>query len=194
MLRFAGGQYDVTADDRLWLLRAVAAEGPPSEMVARTLVNGFARARGERAFRGSLEDWVRSYAQPVNPRWYVTGDKFRAQLAAAPAEERATLTRLARNRETVHSQRSTFAAGIEQAVDQALTTPFASDVTDYAAPTLDASQKGYIARSIPRQGENAFWTRAAGWTGYIATGRDGGGPMVALALIAAAWLLLRGRA
>jgi hypothetical protein len=195
MLRFQGGQYAVTPEDRLWLLRAVQAEGPPQLQVARALVNGFAWARGTGKWKGSLMGWVRAYAQPVNSRWFTSGDKFKAQHAAAPEAERAGLMRLAYRREAEHSTRTSFTAAVEGAVNDALSSPWASDVTDYAAPTLDASKKGMVARSVVKKGENRFWTRAVGWTGYIATeGGAAGGAGVALALLALGWLLMRGRA
>lgn len=195
MLRFSGGSYAVTSDDKLWLLRAVQAEGPPQAQVARALVNGFAWARGNGRFAGSLASWVRAYAQPVNPRWYVGGARFRAAYAVAPAEEQPVLLRLAQRRESEHSTRVDFTPDVQEAVREALESPWASDVTDYAAPTLDASRKGYVARSVPRKGENRFWTRAVGWTGYIATegGAAVGGAGVALAMLALGWLLWRGR-
>ncbi len=196
MLRYQGGQYSITSEDRLWLLRAVQAEGPPQLQVARALVNGFAWARSQRKYQGSLMAWVRSYAQPVNSRWYTSGDLFKKQLAEAPAEERAALTRRAYAREAEHSTRREFAPDVERAVDEALSTPWTSDVTDYAAPTIDATRKGYVARSIPKKGENRFWTRAVGWSGYVASGLSKGGGMgvAAILILGGVWLLTRGRA
>lgn len=194
MLRFQGGQYQVTAEDRMWLLRAVAAEGPPQLQVARALVNGFAWARSTGKWKGSLMGWVRAYAQPVNSRWYTSGDLFKAQLAAAAPADRAELTRRAYKRESELSTRTSFPAVVEGAVNEALSSPWASDVTDYAVATIDATAKGYVPRSVVRKGENRFWTRAVGWTGYIATeGGGAGGAGVALALLALGWLLMRGR-
>lgn len=206
MLRFQGGQYSVTDADRLWLSRAVEAEGPPRDRVARALVNGFAYARSKGKYSGSLMGWVRAYAQPVNSRWFTSGDLFKKHLAQAPAEERAELTRRAYTREAKHATRTEFTPETVAAVNEALSGVYASDVTDYAAATLDATHKGYVPRSVAKVGENRFWTRAVGWTGYrwVDGGSDGTSPagggggagsggLVAVVLLAAAWALFRGR-
>ncbi len=196
MLKYQGGTYGVTEADRLWLMRAVQAEGPPQLQVARALVNGFAWARANKKWAGSLMGWVRSYAQPVNSRWFTTGDLFKKQLEAAPdALVAATLTRRAWERESKHATRTVFTPDVEAAVNEALTTAWPSDVTDYAAPSVDAAKKGYVSRSAPKAGENRFWTRAVGWTGYVGNGwAGGGGAGVALALLVGLWLLTKGRA
>ncbi len=196
MLKYQGGTYGVTEADRLWLMRAVQAEGPPQLQVARALVNGFAWARAHRKWAGSLMGWVRAYAQPVNSRWFTSGDLHKKQVAeVADAAARAQLERRAYEREAKHATRQAFAPEVEAAVNEALTTPWASDITDYAAPAVDASKKGYVARSAPRPGQNRFWTRAVGWTGYVGNGwASGGGAGVALALLVGLWLLTKGRA
>lgn len=195
-LVFEGGTYEPNDDDRLWLLRAVAAEGPVAVDVARALVNGFVLVRS-RGYASSLSRFVRAYAQPVNPRWFQTGDLFQKAYARASADAKPALLSQAKRRESEHSMRVLFPAAVELAVSQALQRPFPSDVTDYAAPDLDATRKGYVARSPAVPGRNRLWTRRAGWAGYavdVATGPAGGGAVVAVLLVAAAWFLLRGRA
>jgi hypothetical protein len=176
-------RYEPTSTDRVWLLRAVAAEGKPHAGVAQALVNLFMLRRS----RGSLQTLatlVRSYAQPVNPRWFTSGDLFKA--APRTAAQRMT----ALQRENVHSVRTAFPSYVLAAVDDALARSFPSDVTDYAAPDVDASAK-YESRSEPTAGENRFWSRAPGWAGYMANAAGAPmWPMLDLAIFAAAFFLL----
>jgi hypothetical protein len=134
----------------------------------------------------TLAQLVRSYAQPVNPRWFVTGDLYLAKLRTEAEHARALA------RERVHSARTSFDAGVERAVAAALARPFLSDVTDYAGPTVDASAR-YVARSPVVPGENRFWTRAAGWPGYVVDGAGGAawGPLAVVLVLG--WFALRGR-
>lgn len=200
----SGKQYALTAGDRLWLLRAVQAEGPVQSQVAEALVNLFAYRLDARAqnpsSRGlaeatSLQSLVRAYAQPVNPRWYAGGDLHRAALAKASAQsERSKLQAAAVKRERVHSTRTVFDAPVIAAVDSALRGRHATDVTDYAAQHIDARPKGYEARSEPRQGVNRLWTREPGWSGYAASAAAwgaSGGVLVAVALAVVAWWAVR---
>lgn len=168
-LVFVGGRYDVTGADRLWLTRAVEAEGPPQLGVAQALVNGFCAMQSKGRWRKPLADWVRAYAQPVNPRWYVGGDLYLLAWHSADASERLYAQRAAHAREVKHSARTQFSAPVLAAVQLALSTTFASDVTDYAAPHIDATGKGYVPRSAPLRGINRMWSRLPGWTGYTAT-------------------------
>jgi hypothetical protein len=177
--------YVPTPADVLWLRRAVEAEGKPRALVARALVNlhMLQRARGASQ---SLAASVRAYAQPVNARWFPDGDLFRAKVRTAAELERA------RTRETVHATRTSFSAETVRAVDDALRSGCASDVTDYAASNVDASGK-YVARSAPAPGENRFWTRAAGWPGYVVDGA-GGAALAPLAMVLVfGWFALRGK-
>lgn len=167
--------YVVTEEDKLWLSRAVAAEGKPYAQVARALVNLFMLQRSKGNTQ-SLAQLVRAYAQPVNPRWFPGGDLFLAKSQRTPLDESQ-----ARARETVHSARTSFAPQVRDAVLDAVLTPYPSDVTDYAVPSLDGSAKGYVARSAPVRGENRFWTRAPGWRGYFVAG----GLLVPLILLVA---------
>jgi len=168
--------YEPTAEDRLWLLRAVEAEGSPRSMVARALVNLFVHQRTTGGKR-TLAQVVRAYAQPVNPRWFEDGDLF---LSKPRTEQERTL---ARKRKALHSTRTVFSPQTVAAVREALSTSWLSDVTDYAAPNVDATDKGYTPRSEKRAGENRFWTRVPGWAGYAALG-NGASVALALALMA----------
>lgn len=159
MLKAHEVEYEPTTEDKLWLARAVQAEGKPELRVARALVNLFMLQRAQGRTQ-TLAGLVRAYAQPVNPRWYEHGDLFLAHPRSAHELE------VARNRERVHSTRISFAPLTMRAVREALETPFPSDVTDYGAASLDASMK-YAPRSEPIAGENRFWSRRPGWAGYF---------------------------
>lgn len=162
--------YAVRASDLLWLLRAVEVEGPDREEVAAVLLNGFTWARATKAYRGTLTDWIRAYAQPVNPRWYPDGDLFRAALEKAPAAQHEALTRRAKMRQSTHSKRTTFAPATHAAVQRALAgkAPYPPQATDYAAASVDASGRGYRPLEQIIAGKNRLWSRpgAEEWGGY----------------------------
>ena len=72
-LTWKNGSYKVSATDKLWLLRAVQAESNKPDdrrRVAQTLLNRFVflKASGSTAY-STLTDFIRAYAQPVNPTW-----------------------------------------------------------------------------------------------------------------------------
>ena len=194
-----GQTYVVTPADRLWLLRAVQAEGPVQAQVAEALVNLFAyrMSRGElnpsSGKAPSLQSLIRAYAQPVNPRWYLDGDLHRAALSRAQTDgERAALRSAAERRERLHSTRTVFDAGVTAAVDAALRGAHRTDVTDYAAAWVDSSAN-YVARSPAVKGRNRLWTRAPGWAGYVASAAAAasGGVLVAFALAVFLWGVTR---
>lgn len=174
--------YEPTAEDRLWLSRAVAAEGAPQADVARTLVNLFMLQRAKGSDQ-TLTKLVRAYAQPVNPRWYPDGDLYLAT-ARTEVERRAS-----QRRRDVHSTRMVFPPDVKRAVLLALETPFPSDWTDYAAPDVDASRKGYVPRTEATPGVNRFWSRSPGWGGYFVTG---GAMLVPLVALVALVLAMKG--
>ncbi len=180
MLVFGKNQtrYQPTDEDVLWLSRAVEAEGPPRADVARALVNLFAFQRAHGGTR-TLTDVVRAYAQPVNPRWFPNGDLLQKNGPVSSEELQRAL-----NRQNVHSKRTSFSPETQLAVNEALTTPFSSDVTDYAVPTIDESRKGYEERSEPQRGLNRLWTRAPGWAGYSVDKAALTGGLLALLAIA----------
>lgn len=187
MLRIPGASsYEPSAMDRLWLLRAVQAEGAPRAAVAQVLVNGFAwnRAHGG---QGSLASWVRSYSQPVNPRWAEGGDLLeRAHLT--PSEREAAIRRRA-----LASSRTVFDRATHAAVRRALGRGLVDvprSATDFAAPTLDATKKGYQALTPARPGVNRLWTRDPSWAGYEAQPGGTGTAALGAALLALALVLL----
>ena len=167
--------YYPTADDRLWLLRAVAAEGKPEPMVARALVNLFMLQRSKGNTQ-TLAKLVRAYAQPVNPRWFPDGDLHIAAKAKGQDTAERAIKRIA------HSMRTLAAMPphVVQAVNEALKSSFESDITDYAAPTLDATSKGYLPRSVATPGVNRFWTRASTWPGYMTDATGALLPLIAI--------------
>lgn len=186
MLEAQGAKpYTPTADDRLWLLRATAAEGQPVDTVPRVLVNLFMLQRAGGSAQ-SLATLVRAYAQPVNPRWYPNGDLFQKQYPKPTAAQLAQATA----RQNTLSARTSFTAPQTAAVDAAFSQGFASNATDYAAPTLKA-KAGYTALTPPVTGVNRLWTRRASWAGYLADGNAGSAGNVALfaALAVGAWLV-----
>lgn len=183
--------YRVTPDDALWLLRAVAGEGPVRDEVAATLVNGFVWARTQSGFPGTLAAWVRAYSQPVSPAWFPDGDKFRAQLAeTSDPTERAKLLAKATARRDVHSKRTRFDAAVRDAVARALdgAASIPDNAVDYAASTLDASRKGYIPLTEATRGRNRLWTRPAAlsWQGYAVEGSRSTGTSAGWVMPAAA--------
>lgn len=193
-----GTTYTPTDEDRLWLMRAVAAEGPPHEIVAETLVNGFMWARSKKRYPSSLATWVRAYAQPVNPMWFETGRMFqRSILKLDNAFDIDCKRKIAKQRE-VYSARIRFDARTRGAVKRALeSTPKLPQATDYAAHYVEKPGK-WEACTDPSPGFNRFWTRPAalGWRGYTvvqsiadagSSGPTGAGGGVVLLLIALAF-------
>jgi hypothetical protein len=65
-------RYILTNEDYLTLLRAVEFEGEPRDGVAWTLLQRFAFLYPQ--FR-SFTDFIRAYAQPINPLWFPNGVK-----------------------------------------------------------------------------------------------------------------------
>ena len=171
------GQYRVTPADRLWLLRAVAREGEPRARVAQTLVNRFVwlRSRGSSAYK-TLADLVRAYAQPVNPRWFVAGDLYRAFVEANPDHWMAAKSRALRRE--VYSRATSFTQDVRAAVARALGVGSA----DINPSTVHYLSSQGTARDIERRptltithegarGErNVFYAhgRSEGWRGYSA--------------------------
>ena len=168
ILVFAGRRYAVTAEDILWLVRAVEAEGHDDgrdldeRHVAQTLVNGFAY-EFDRCNYPTLTAFVRAYAQPVNARWFPEGDLHKRWAARG----KDTAAKAARRRD-FHAVRTDFVREAAEAVDRALIegpVDIAPNCTDYAAPWLDASHK-YNPLSDAEPGVNRLWTRAPTWSGY----------------------------
>lgn len=190
--------YSVTDQDALWLARAVEAEGPVQSQVAATLINGFCFVRS-RGYSRDLSTWLRAYAQPINPRWYPTGDLYLKSSGAtsSSASERAEALAAAKRRETVHSARVSFSPGTQAAVVSALNgrVLYPRNATDYAAPTHDASGKGYTPLEPPKAGQNRLWARpgAETWAGYVVDATDAWPWLVGLVLLGG-FVALRGMA
>lgn len=129
-----------TDDDRLWLLRAVEAEGEPRALVAQTLVNRWAWLMDSslRAKYPTLTSLVRAYAQPVNPAWFPEGKLFQESLLKMPEHQRAAATKRAVYRRDVASTRTTFTQPTIDAVRGALFGPVVIPVgaLHFAAPSL----------------------------------------------------------
>lgn len=126
-------------DDRLWLLRAVEAEGPPQDLVAQTLVNRWAWLWDTTPGRYTkLSELVRAYAQPVNPAWFPEGGLFKKQLEAAPPAQRPALMKQAERRRDVNATRTQFSPSTVTAVHQALYGPLTvpPGALHFAAPSL----------------------------------------------------------
>lgn len=178
--------YTVTDADALWLARAVEAEGPVQSQVAATLVNGFCWARS-RGYAKPLTSWIRAYAQPLNPRWYESGDLFVASLASKSESEKREAIATARRREQVHSARVSFTPSTQAAVLDALNgrVNIPRNATDYAAPYVDATHKGYTPLEPPQSGRNRLWTRpgAESWAGYLIEATDPWPWLVTLAVV-----------
>jgi hypothetical protein len=176
--------YEVTAADILWLLRAVEAEGPDEYQVAAVLVNGFMWNRSQGG-KGNLTGWVRAYAQPINPAWYLNGAKHREKLKATTSEaERTRLIAKARVRETVHSTVRAFHRKTHEAVQKALSAavPIDPRAVDYAAPGVPSTRIALEPNPVTR---NQLYTRvgATTWQGYSSDGAPltpGKGPLLAL--------------
>lgn len=161
-----GKPLTVTADDALWLARAVEAEGPPEREVAQALVNRWAwlyDLQGPTAWP-TLAKLVRAYAQVVNPRWFEGGDLHDAYTRAHPEDARAEGERAWR-REHVHSVRQDFGPSTRAAVAQALYGPIT------IAP-------GTVHFGRPKNGMNQLFTarEPSAWWALYST--EKGGPTV----------------
>lgn len=158
-----GKPLQFSADDVLWLSRAVESEGEPRDLVAQVLVNRWAWLSDYRpGAYPRLADLVRAYAQPVNPRWFPQGDLFLARLEKAPTSERAALLQQATRRQAQHSTRVQFSAATDQAVRQALTGPITipAGALHYAAPTVIRKDLPLLRQGRP--GVNTIWGESDG--------------------------------
>jgi hypothetical protein len=94
-------RYSVTPEDTLELARAVFLEGSPQSAVLWTLVQRFAFLYATGQFK-SLRDFIRNYAQPLNPEWFPDGRRFqeyhRDLIAAGKTKEAAAELRRANAR------------------------------------------------------------------------------------------------
>lgn len=120
-----GAPLVITSDDRLWLARAVDAEGAPETLVAQTLVNRWANLHDAQPYAyPTLASLVRAYSQTVNPRWMPGGDLLSRHMAQLePREAAAELERAQRRVE--HAQRNVFSPEAIEAVRRAVDGPIA---------------------------------------------------------------------
>lgn len=118
-------ELEITAEDALWLARALAGEGPPHTHIAQTLVNRWAwLADFVPGTYPTLTSLVRAYAQPVNPAWFPGGEKFQDAYAAETSpEKRASMLAKAVHRRDVHQHRTKFPPVVVDAVNAALRGP-----------------------------------------------------------------------
>lgn len=165
--------YEMTREDVLWFLRAIEGEGRPQAWVAATLINGylFSKSNSRSGGLSTFTKFVRAYAQPINPIWYVGGEQYKRYFPKNPALQ-AEYTALAVKRETVHSTLNVFAPTTSRAVEEALmgTVAIPPNSTDYAAPTLESGpiSRGLSPLTAPVKGENRFWAKAGtgSWLGF----------------------------
>jgi hypothetical protein len=128
----------------LWLARAVEGEGEPRTLVAQTLLNRWAWLLDTHpgAFP-RLQDLVRAYAQPVNPRWFPDGDlQAKAMQEAASDAERAELERRAAARPAL-AARTTFSPATTAAVNTAIHGPLSlpAGAVHYSRPKTAPAAK-----------------------------------------------------
>ncbi len=161
--------YQVTEEDIVWFLRAVEAEGAVETEVAATLLNGFCFQRTQGQTR-NLTTFLRAYAQPLNPRWYIDGDLHLKEVRNYTPEERQRADAVAKKRELVHATATEFSEVAKRAVVLALNgfVAIPKNATDYAAPHVNAARKKYEALADAVPGVNRLWARpgAQDWQGY----------------------------
>lgn len=168
-----GTRYTPTPEDVLWLARAVQVEGAPRELVAQTLVNGFLWARDALGSKRTLAQWVRAYAQPVNPEWMPGGEHYEQAMATADNDaERERIRAAGWRRQQEHATRTKFSRDTQTAVEKALSAPpRLPGAVDYAAAWVEKPAP-WVPFTPKEPGKNRFWSRpgAAGWTGYAVNG------------------------
>lgn len=173
-----GSPLSIDDADRLWLSRAVEAEGQPRAHVAQTLVNRWAWLldKGETAYP-RLQDLVRAYAQPVNPRWFPGGDLYQAQIDRLLPNERAVIPALheAAVRRVKHAERTTFSPQTLAAVEMALKGPIviAPGTVHFSVPRESAEWRALLTRAPMNDRENAFY-RASDSHGALYAFETGG--------------------
>lgn len=167
--------YEPTKTDRLWLLRAVQAEGEPRPDVARALVARFMvlRERDPNMYP-TLTDFVQAYSQPVNPK-HMRGGKLWQPLydeaeAAGDDDARAKLEE-ADARRRRHRAVTQFDSKTEKAVLLALEHPQEpAKYTDFAAAGKSrAKHLNLIREGVPRVSNDLFRLKglAADWGLWI---------------------------
>lgn len=170
--------YAPSADDELWLRRAVAGEGRVEAQVAQVLVNRFAYLLGTAVrtdgapFYPTLAEFVQAYAQPINPRWMRGGDKFEERFPDASREYQRKLE-AGHARRAVHRRMTDFDDATLTAVRTALHVgpiDIEPGWLHYSAP--GSERPGMKPVTPPRRGTNQIFgvKGADAWGGYSVPG------------------------
>jgi hypothetical protein len=72
-------KYKVTPEDRVTFGRCIWREGKPRTAVGHTLIQRFASLYPKTY--SNFSDFLRAYCQPINPRWFTTGNLHKARVA-----------------------------------------------------------------------------------------------------------------
>lgn len=171
-------RYVLTQEDYLTLLQAVEFEGEPRDGVAWTLLQRFAFLYP--TFR-HLADFIRAYAQPINPVWFSTGKKHLEWMAslnrAGKVDEAASEAKRAKQRvlyaNTPVEKISSTTKDVVDTVFNLGITPVPGAV-HYRAPTIAAktvdeakqarenfAQAHYLSKAVDYGNilkSNWFWT------------------------------------
>jgi hypothetical protein len=172
LLTHQGTRYEPTAEDLLWMARAVEAEGKPQELVAQTLVNGFLWARESLGSKRTLGEWAQAYSQPISPLWMPGGARYEeAMQTARDDSERAAVQAAGWRRQQEHATRTRFSPLTREAIRAALTKPPRyPGAVDFAAAYVPKPES-WRAFTFPAANEktNKLWARpgALGWPGYL---------------------------
>lgn len=151
-----------TSDDRLWLMRAVEAEGEPRDLVAQTLVNRWCWLWDEMPGKYTeLWELVRAYAQPVNPAWFPEGKLYQKSVELLSDELKQSAMLRAIKRRDVHSTRAHFTPNTTTAVDQALHGPIVipPGALHYAAATSPRDDLPVLVPAVDSR-HNVIYGRA----------------------------------
>jgi hypothetical protein len=203
----------VTGEDLLWLARAVEAEGEPRVLVAQTLVNRWAWLLDQHpGLFPRLQDLVRAYAQPVNPRWFPGGDLLQKAIAEEP--ERREVLEAAALRRPALAQRTEFSPATTVAVNAALQGPLSlpAGAVHYSRPKTKPAAKARWDRLTMVPGvlgkSNSIYTDHGaqgvlysvakdgptwGPSAALSSGRPSAGLGVALLGLLAAWAASRSK-
>lgn len=143
--------YSVTDDDFLTLARAVEFEGPPQNIVAWTLLQRFGFLY---PIYPTLAQFVKAYAQPINPQWFPDGTAHKNWLAKLRAANRTAEA----DREILDATKrvtmaATPAAKISKRTYQVLAAVFAGGESPcpgsvhYRAPTVRTKDIAVAAKA-----------------------------------------------
>lgn len=159
-------KYIVEKEDVVFLLRAVEFEGEIKVQIATTLVNYF-MALGAHRNLGTvthMAETIQSYAQPINPAWFVTGGAYLKKVKAATTDQQRVNLLKEANERSEQYQATKFSKTTKEAVYAALkgcqalaSFPY---VTEYAAKdqTTDPIERGFkLKYSATSKKENNLW-------------------------------------